>query len=323
MDTSTLLSIYGPLASPVLFAALVGIAAVLMWQAFAPTRPAQQVDERLEGYIERDDAVDNEEMRRSFNSRVVLPAVRGLLRAVGRLAPRRSIATIGEMLLHAGQPGGLTALDFLGLRLIVLCLLGGGYLLVAGRALDLMTALRNAAVLAVLGYLLPGFWLRTRVRSRQHAIAIALPDALDMLTIGVEAGLAFESALVRVGEKWDNPLTREFRRTVGEMRVGVSREDALQRMADRCGVADLHTFVAVLVQSAQLGVTISQVLHTQAAEMRGRRRQHAEELARQAGIKMVFPLVFLVFPALFVVLLGPAAPRIMSVLGMVSSRGGR
>jgi tight adherence protein C len=128
----------------------------------------------------------------------------------------------------------------------------------------------------------------------------------------VEAGLAFESALMRVSEKWHNPLTDEFRRTVGEMRVGTSREVALLRLAERCDVADLNTFVAILVQSSQLGVSISQVLHQQAAEMRLKRRQRAEELARQAGIKIMIPLGFLIFPALFVVILGPAVPTIAS-----------
>ncbi len=130
-----------------------------------------------------------------------------------------------------------------------------------------------------------------------------------MLTIGVEAGLAFESAMIRVGEKWDNVLTQEFRRAVAEMRVGMSREDALTRMAERCDVPELTTFVAVLVQSSQLGVSIAQVLHTQAADMRMKRRQRAEELARQAGIKMIIPLALFMLPALFVVILGPHRAR--------------
>ena len=132
-----------------------------------------------------------------------------------------------------------------------------------------------------------------------------------MLTIGVEAGLAFESALLRVGERWHNALTYEFRRAVAEMRIGTPRDVALTRMAERSGVPELRAFVAILIQSSQLGVSIAQVLHTQAAEMRVKRRQRAEELARQASVKMVFPLVFLIFPALFVVILGPSVPTIL------------
>ena len=202
-------------------------------------------------------------------------------------------------------------------------MLGGGALYVLAGRYALSSALLYAALVAIFGYMAPGFWLRSRVKARKHEITRALPDALDMLTIGVEAGLAFESALLRVGEKWNNALTREFRRAVGEMRVGTSREVALQRMADRCGVPDLNTFVAVLVQSTQLGVSIAQVLHTQADQMRVKRRQRAEELARQAGIKITFPLVFFIFPALFVVILGPAVPRIMETLGAMSGGSGR
>jgi tight adherence protein C len=223
-----------------------------------------------------------------------------------------------ETLLQAGAPGGLTALDFAGLRLLSMAVVGGVALLILASRFPLSKALLYASVLCILGYMAPGWWLRSRVKARRHQIQRALPDALDMLTIGVEAGLAFESALVRVGEKWDNPLSREFRRAVSEMRVGMSREEALQRMADRCGVDDLNAFVAVLIQSAQLGVSIALVLHAQAAEMRTKRRQRAEELARQAGIKMTIPLVFFIFPALFVVVLGPAMPQIVRTLGNMS-----
>jgi len=160
----------------------------------------------------------------------------------------------------------------------------------------------------VVGFLVPRLWLRLAVGRRKHDILRALPDALDMLTIGVEAGLGFESAMVRVGQKWDNALTRVFRRAVGEMRLGAARDVALEHMAERSGVPELRTFIAVLVQSSQLGVSIAEVLHTQAAQMRVRRRQRAEELARQAGIKLIFPLAALILPALFVVILGPTLP---------------
>jgi tight adherence protein C len=323
MESGSFLATYGFLGSPAFFGILVMLAGLCLWFALAPARPAAPVQQRLDGYVERGDAVDNEEMQRSFGGRVIVPALRRVLRLFGRLAPQRSMAEVQVMLIRAGEPGGLSAIDFVGLRLLAMALLGGGTLLLAGKNVSLSTALLYAVILAALGYLVPIFWLRSRMRARQHEITRALPDALDMLTIGVEAGLAFESALVRVGEKWSNALTREFRRAVGEMRVGTSREDALQRMAGRCGVPDLDTFVAVLVQSSQLGVSIAQVLHSQAAEMRIKRRQRAEELAREASIKITFPLVFLIFPAMFVVILGPAVPRIMETLRMMSSSAGR
>ncbi len=164
-----------------------------------------------------------------------------------------------------------------------------------------------------MGYLLMTYWLKRRVRKRQYQIQRALPDALDMLTIGVEAGLAFESALLRVGERWDNALTQEFRRAVAEMRMGTTRNVALQRMVERTGVQDLRTFVAVLIQSSTLGVSIAEVLHTQAEQMRVKRRQRAEELARQAGVKMIFPLALFIFPSMLVVILGPSIPAFIDM----------
>jgi len=325
METArTTLQALDAFSSPPVFALLLAAAALLVWMAFAPGRPAPAVQQRLEGYLDRHDAVDaveEEELRRPLVSRTVAPLLRRILRFLGRLLPSRNAQQTSMMLVQAGEPFGLTALDFFGVRLLTILLLAGGYFWLFGRDQALSTALRNTLLLAVAGYLLPTFWLRSKVGGRKHTIARALPDALDMLTIGVEAGLAFESALIRVGEKWDNALTREFRRAVGEMRVGSSREEALGRMAARCGVPELNTFIAVLIQSTQLGVSISQVLHAQAAEMRTKRQQRAEELARQAGIKMVFPLVFLIFPVLFMVILGPTVPRIIVLLANMQGSG--
>jgi tight adherence protein C len=254
------------------------------------------------------DVIEAETMDQSLAARAGLPLLRGLLRLVGRLSPKGSVEQTEQMLVEAGRPGRLTALDFYGLRMLSILLFPILYYLLLGIRQPPQEGIRNAAIVAAVGMILPWLWLRSRVRRRKHAILRALPDALDMLTIGVEAGLAFESALLRVGQQWDNPLTREFARAVAEMRVGTARDEALERMARRCGVMELSTFVAVLVQSSQLGVSIAHVLHTQAAEMRIKRRQRAEELARQAGVKMVFPLVLLIFPALMVVILGPSVP---------------
>jgi tight adherence protein C len=165
-------------------------------------------------------------------------------------------------------------------------------------------------IFGLIGYIIPSFWLGSRLRERKRLILRALPNALDMLTVGVQAGLSFEAAMMRVSERWDNALTRELRRAVVEMRVGVPRAEALQRLATRVNVAELQTFVAVLIQSGQLGVSVADVLHTQAALIREKRRQRADQAAREASIKMLFPLVFFVFPAMFVVIIGPALPQI-------------
>jgi tight adherence protein C len=312
MDMGQSILSSGLLWSPLVFAGLVALAALLVWLAFAPVRAVREVQDRMDGYLERPDALAEADMARPFGARVLGPALRGLLSAVGRLAPRGYAQRAQQALVQAGQPGGLTALDFFGLRLLAGVVPAALYYFLLARLLPpsfgLRSPLLNALIVVVIGFFLPYLWLGSRVRRRKHDIQRALPDALDMLTIGVEAGLAFESAMLKVGDKWHNALTREFRRAVMEMRVGTPRDEALQRMVARAGVADLDTFVAILIQSGQLGVSIAQVLHIQAAQMRIKRQQRAEELARQAGIKMVIPLVFCIFPAILVVLLGPALP---------------
>ncbi|MGC8779746.1 MAG: type II secretion system F family protein [Anaerolineae bacterium] len=303
---------YSPLWSPGVFGVLLGLAVFLSWLAYAPARRTAEVEDRLTSYLSRGVALEEEELREPVVQRIIIPLFRQLLRLAGGLAPRRNLEATQKLLTQAGDPGQLSALDFVGLRVLALAIFAGfGFLLSIGGQ-GVMTALRNALLAGIVGFVLPTYWLTSKARQRRTAIARALPDALDMLTIGVEAGLAFESAMMRVGEKWHNPLTEEFRRAVGEMRVGASREEALQRMAERCDVPDLNTFVAILIQSSQLGVSISQVLHNQAAEMRLKRRQRAEERARQAGIKIMIPMAFFIFPALFVVILGPAIPTLLS-----------
>ncbi len=191
-----------------------------------------------------------------------------------------------------------------------------------GLFLGLMIAtqesLRNkvliTAIAGILGYFLPVVWLILRIRGRQSRILRALPDALDLLTISVEAGLGFDAAMSRVVDKWKNELTEAFARVLIEIQMGTLRREALRSMADRAEVQELTSFVAAIIQADQLGVSLARVLRIQSEQMRIRRRQRAEELAHQAPIKMMFPLVFLIFPALFIVLLGPALPRLMEAL---------
>jgi len=178
-------------------------------------------------------------------------------------------------------------------------------------------SMRSLAMLVVapaLGYYLPGFFLKRRIKERQHQIERALPDVLDMLTICVESGLGLEAAMLRVGDQWDNVLTREMGRAVREMRMGISRAEALRHMVQRTETSDLAAFVAVVVQAEQLGVSIANVLRTQSDQMRVVRWQRAEEQARGAPFKMVFAMVFLIFPSLFIVILGPSIPRFQEFL---------
>ncbi|MCU0507084.1 MAG: type II secretion system F family protein [Anaerolineae bacterium] len=317
MELADLLQNFGALWNPVVFASLVSLAALLVWLAFAPAAPRRDVRDRMDDYLDRDIVIE-EDLRQSFFKRAIWPPMRSVLRFLGRLMPNKGLEATKLQLLQAGSPARMSALDFYGVRVLILLLAVALGFAIGNRQGGMTFGLRGALLAGAFGFIIPVYWLRGRVRSRKNRILRALPDALDMLTIGVEAGLAFESAMVRVGEKWDNALTREFRRAVAEMRVGTTREDALRRMAERCGVDELSSFIAVLVQSSQLGVSIAQVLQTQAEEMRVKRRQRAEELARQAGLKMIFPLALFILPALFLVILGPMVPRFLNLFATLT-----
>lgn len=252
------------------------------------------------------------ELRTPFRERALRPLFRRLLQSLARFSPMGSAAQVQQKLVMAGNPGNLTPVDFLGLRVLAATVLAlGGVLggMAAGRP---SRVILFAAIGALLGLIYPNMWLNRRIRRRQKAIQRALPDVLDMLTVAVDAGLGFDAAVLKVTEKWSNPLTEEFQHMLFEMRMGVPRAEALRNMAERTGVPELSTFVAIMVQADRLGASITDVLHAQSQAMRTRRRQWAEEQARKAPIKMLIPLVLFVFPATFVVILGPAVPRIMA-----------
>jgi tight adherence protein C len=166
-----------------------------------------------------------------------------------------------------------------------------------------------------IGFMAPEFWLGGRIKKRQKAILLAIPDALDLLTISVRAGLGFDGALGKVVEKLKGPLTDEFRRALAEIRVGKARRDALRDIIPRTEVPALSNFIGAIIQAEQLGVSISKVLQVQSEQLRIERRQRAEEMAAKAPIKMLFPLVGCIFPSLFIIILGPALILIMQGLG--------
>jgi len=235
---------------------------------------------------------------------------------LGKFGPKQSAERLKVSIQQAGNPANLTPVMFSGMRMalfILLLVIAGS--VTFGQGMPASKALMYTAVGGVLGYLLPGMWLGRQIKARKHNILKALPDALDLLTISVEAGLAFDLALTRVADKWDNELSKEFKRALTDTRLGRSRRDALKEMAQRTGVEDVQTFVAAIIQAEQLGVSIGKILRIQSDQMRIRRRQRAEEAAHKAPILMLIPMAFLIFPSLFVVILGPAVPRLMSSLG--------
>ncbi len=193
------------------------------------------------------------EFDQPFGQRVLSPVLRRVLRTLGGLLPKRNIEKLRKQLVYAGEPANLSVLDFMGLRLVASLAFGASIFWTYARHQPTNILLVATIGAGFAGYMLPLYWLRGRARRRQTEIQRALPDALDMLTIAVEAGLAFESGLLRVGEQWHNALAEEFRRVVGEMRMGVTRSTALERLVARTDVEELASFVAVLVQINQLG----------------------------------------------------------------------
>jgi len=265
------------------------------------------------GTLERPPTLEEMELAQPFTERVLAPLLRGLAHLVARFTPRKSMEAVQHKLDLAGNPYGWGPREFLGIRLLSVLLLGGLGLavLLLAKSLDPLRRVLLAGASVGLGYLLPSLWLGRRIRSRQQAIVRSLPNALDLLTICVEAGLGFDAAMARVAEKWNNELSLAFMRVLREMQLGKLRREALRDMSDRIDVPDVAAFVAAIIQAEQLGVSIARVLRIQSDQMRVRRRQRAEELARAATLKILPPVAFLIFPAILIVLLGPAAIRLM------------
>ncbi|NTV65711.1 MAG: type II secretion system F family protein [Oscillochloris sp.] len=243
-----------------------------------------------------------------------MPMLRRLARLFSWMWPETRLRASQQLLLMAGSPGRIGTVEFLGMRLLCgVGLLGLGifYCFLAKFPFTFVNIMMLGLV-AFCGFWLPKFWITRRITQRQREITNSLPDALDMLTITIEAGLSFESSLQEIMARWDNDLSREFARVLRDIGMGQSRRAALNGLGERTGVPDILSFVTALNQADELGVSIGRVLKTQSEDMRMRRRQRAHEKANQAPVKIMFPLVFLIFPALFAVLLGPAIPQLLS-----------
>nr|WP_254151073.1 type II secretion system F family protein [Candidatus Chloroploca mongolica] len=279
------------------------------------SRRSDAIEARLNQFTERAMTLEEMELEQPFSQRVILPATRGLLTTLGKYGPKQSMDRLKLNLQLAGNPGNITPAMFIGLRVALTLVLGLIIMVVSFSTMETGQAMLYSVIGFVLGYMLPVMWLGRKITDRKKAIQKAMPDALDLLCISVEAGLAFDLALQRVTQKWDDELSREFKRVLSDVRLGRTRREALKDLADRTGVEDVQTFTSAIIQADQLGVSMSKILRIQADQMRVKRRQRAEALAQQAPIKMLFPMVFLIFPALFVVILGPAVPRLLQSFG--------
>lgn len=288
---------------------VLGIVVALVLVARRRPQQISSLEERLEEYSAREEPVTLEEIElsESFAERIVYPAFDTVGRFLARFTPAQSQERTRHRLELAGNPGNLTASTFLVIRLVTMFVLGGAILglMLIGQA-SLVRRIAFTLIVTILGFYLPVLWLSSQITRRQNRIVKQLPDSLDLLTICVEAGLGLDQAIQRVVEKSDNELSQEFGRYLHETRLGKSRREAFESMAYRMEVPDVTTFVAAVIQATDLGVSMARILHVQADQMRIRRRQRAEQEAHRAPIKMVFPLVFLVFPSILIVLLGPS-----------------
>lgn len=262
---------------------------------------------------------ENDTRPASFSQRVLQPAIQGVADRTGALYDATNLDNVRFRLLQAGFPMGLRARDFMALKLIGLCVcpaLMTLYVPILGMLFQ--TSFHPLAWLwiivlgAWLGWRGPDIWLATITKKRKMDIQLILPDMIDLITISVEAGLGLYAAIQRVSTRFDNPLSEEFLRSIQEARLGRTNSETLRDLSKRVDVEDVTMLISALVQAELLGVPVANVLRVQSERLRDKRRQRAREQAQKAPLKMLFPLVFFIFPALFVVILGPAAIRYMS-----------
>ena len=302
---------------PVIVAVAAALAILLIFAGLAGSRPVDPVQARLTqlGTMQAKN-LEELELQQPFLERTLKPLATRLSGFVARLTSSSFTDRTEKRLALAGNPGDLRVADWLGIKAIAAAVSAGIFFVLFGLlAGQVLQGIAMAAVGLVFGYVVPEFWLGGRVKARQKAILLQIPDALDLLTISVRAGLGFDAALGKVVEKMKGPLVDEFRRALAEVRVGKARRDALRDIMPRTEVVPLSNFIGAIIQAEQLGVSISKVLQVQSEQLRIERRQRAEEMAAKAPIKMLFPLVGCIFPSLFIVILGPAIILIIENLG--------
>jgi tight adherence protein C len=247
-----------------------------------------------------------------FRERVLSPAASRLASLPLKLNPRTNVDAIGAKLVAAGLTQRVSTSGFLAIKggtTVAGVLIG----LSIGAVSSFTAAVLLMPVLGAVGFIAPDWILTMKMRARREAIRADLPDALDLLAVSVEAGLGFDGAVTKLTEHMTGPLTDEFALMLSEIRIGESRQVALKKMADRVDAMELSNFVRAVVQAEQLGISLARILRVQAADTRSRRQAAAEEKAMKAPIKMLFPTVFFIFPAMFIVVLGPAMLNIMQV----------
>lgn len=297
---------------------VLGILAVIGIMVYIGLREDQGRDalqDRLAALGEREievESLEDVELALSFRDRVIIPLFKQFSEIIVKFTPQQQLESTRRKLELAGQTTDPTA--FFLQRIVFTIILGIGGMMMGFVVLkeEPSTAILYTLGGAALGYYFPVSSINGKIRKRQEAIQKALPDALDLLVICVEAGLGFDAAMGKVYEKWDNELALAFGRVLREIQLGKQRRDALRDMAHRMDVPDVNSFTAAIIQAEQLGVSMSKILRVQSDQMRVKRRQRAQEKAQQAPVKMMIPMVLLIFPSLWIVLLGPSVITLMN-----------
>lgn len=302
-------------------AAAVFVMVLVLVTALMADERRLRVRDRVHG-LQRPRSPLMEELALPFHLRVLAPVLQKALRSIGTLAPAEAIENARVELERAGSPGGLSAHSFIALRMF--SVVGGvfaGLWLFRSPALEGSTFQMPIAGFALLaGVLGPQYLLQKNIEARHAQIRKALPDIIDLLVVSVEAGAGLDGALAEVCRRKEGPLPDEFARLLGEIRVGKTRKQAWQDMAERVAEDNLSALVAALAQAEELGVSIANALRTQSDSLRTRRSLQIREIAAALPVKLLFPLIFFIFPALFVILLGPGLLSMTEVLNVLGGK---
>lgn len=280
----------------------------------------KMTSKRLDHFIDPQDHGSTEtqfvprELTGTLLNRTIISWMETVVQFLERFTPSSLVGEIEHKLAMAGHPANLHASEYYALRFMAL-ITGVGLAVLLNRDLARLS-LNNLflGTLLVIGFwLLPELWLKGRIRTRQKEISRTLPDALDMLSVCVSAGMGFDQSLKKISHVWDTDLGYEFNKVVREIEMGVSRRDALKNLGSRLEVEELSHFIALIVQAEKVGMSYADVLHTQALQLRVMRQFKAKEIANKLPGKMIFPLAVFIFPAMIAVILGPALPTLMNI----------
>ena len=299
----------------IVFAILAALAILLVTYGLA-SKPQDPVQQRLSQLVVQPRTLEEMELQAPLAERTLRPMVKRLAKIGSKRRTGGIISRTDARLRKAGYPGNLRGADWMGVKM--LAAIGGGALVTL--LMSLIVGLGGGLVFgfvgAGVGFIVPERWLGKRIKKRGEHMVLQLPDALDLLTISVEAGLGFDAALAKVVEKMDGPLIVEFRQALSEIRMGRTRREALRDVSERADAQPISNFVGAIVQAEQLGVPIARVLQIQSQQLRVERRQRAQESAAKAPVKMLFPMVGCIFPTIFIVILGPAVITVMGGVGL-------